>query len=98
MASGTLDSNLKSADKDEPSLDEIAQNVASHLDDNANSLSPAQNRRMLMKTDLVVLPCLVLAMTLAFLDKVSKNFETRTIYFPQQAMAELRLGSHQQTG
>ncbi|KAK1634406.1 major facilitator superfamily transporter [Colletotrichum phormii] len=33
--------------------------------------TPAQNRRILLKTDLVVLPCAVISMTLAFLDKAS---------------------------
>lgn len=35
-----------------------------------HSLTPAQSRRMLLKTDLVVTPLAVISMTLAFLDKV----------------------------
>ncbi len=34
------------------------------------SLLPQQNRRLLMKTNLVVLPIMIIASTLAFLDKV----------------------------
>lgn len=40
--------------------------------DQSEALKPAVNRRLLMKTDLVVLPCLVISMTLAFLDKVRR--------------------------
>ncbi|KAJ0342841.1 hypothetical protein COL922a_000665 [Colletotrichum nupharicola] len=42
--------------------------------DQSESLKPAVNRRLLMKTDLVVLPCLVISMTLAFLDKNALGF------------------------
>lgn len=73
MASRPLDGNLKSTNKDEAGLNENAENMSSHLSDDVHSLPPAQNRRILMKTDLVVLPCAVIAMTLAFLDKVSKK-------------------------
>lgn len=73
MASRPLDDNLKSTNKDGAGLDENTENMSSHLNDDVHSLPPAQNRRILMKTDLVVLPCAVIAMTLAFLDKVSKN-------------------------
>lgn len=73
MASKPLDSNLESTNKDAAGLNENAENMSSHLSDDVHSLPPAQNRRILMKTDLVVLPCAVIAMTLAFLDKVSKR-------------------------
>lgn len=73
MASTPQDGNLKSTNKDGAGLDENAENMSSHFNDDVHSLPPAQNRRILMKTDLVVLPCLVIAMTLAFLDKVSKK-------------------------
>lgn len=36
-----------------------------------HELTPARARRLLLKTDLVVMPLAVLSMTLAFLDKVS---------------------------
>ncbi|KAF3810204.1 putative transporter [Colletotrichum gloeosporioides] len=42
--------------------------------DESEALKPALNRRLLMKTDLVVLPCLVISMTLAFLDKNALGF------------------------
>ncbi|KAL3302968.1 major facilitator superfamily transporter [Colletotrichum asianum] len=42
--------------------------------DQSEALKPAVNRRLLMKTDLVVLPCLVISMTLAFLDKNALGF------------------------
>lgn len=81
MASEPLDGNLKSTNKDGAGLNENAENMSSHLNDDVHSLPPAQNRHILMKTDLVVLPCAVIAMTLAFLDKVSKK---RTpIIFPK---------------
>lgn len=73
MALTPQDDNLISSNKDVTGLDENAENTSSHLNDEVHSLPPAQNRRILMKTDLVVLPCLVIAMTLAFLDKVSKK-------------------------
>lgn len=73
MASRQLDDNLKSTNKDGPGIHQNAELMASHLNEDADSLSPAQNRRILMKTDLVVLPSLVIAMTLAFLEKVSKE-------------------------
>lgn len=73
MASKPQDGNLKPTNKDGTGLDENAENTSSHLSDDVHSLPPAQNRRILMKTDLVVLPCLVIAMTLAFLDKVSQK-------------------------
>lgn len=73
MASRPLDDNLKSTKKDGANLDESAENMSSQLSDDVHSLPPAQNRRILMKTDLVVLPCAVIAMTLAFLDKVRKE-------------------------
>lgn len=82
MASRPQDGNVKSANKDGAGLDESAENMSSHLNDDVHSLSPTQNRRILMKTDLVVLPCAVMAMTLAFLDKVSKK-RTPSIFLPQ---------------
>lgn len=73
MASRPLDDNLKPANKDGADLGGSAENMSSQLSDDVQSLPPAQNRRILMKTDLVVLPCAVIAMTLAFLDKVSQR-------------------------
>lgn len=40
---------------------------------NVVGLTPAQSKRLVLKTDLVVLPQIVLCMTLAFLDKVSRS-------------------------
>lgn len=37
--------------------------------DESAAPTPAQNKRLRLKTDLVVLPCAVISMTLAFLDK-----------------------------
>lgn len=73
MASRPLDDNFKSTNKDGADLGEGAENMSSQLSDDVQSIPAAQNRRILMKTDLVVLPCAVIAMTLAFLDKVSKG-------------------------
>lgn len=42
--------------------------------------TPAQNRRILLKTDLVVLPCAVISMTLAFLDKASLSKSTLPLF------------------
>ena len=39
----------------------------------AENLSKGQAKRLLVKTDLVVLPLAVLSMTLAFLDKVYRK-------------------------
>lgn len=39
-----------------------------------NELLPALEKRILLKTDLIVLPLIVLTSTLAFLDKVSAHF------------------------
>lgn len=85
MASRPSDGNVKPANKDGEGLDDSAENMLSHFNDDVHSLPPAQNRRILMKTDLVVLPCAVVAMTLAFLDKVSK--EGIPLTFLQQAIA-----------
>ena len=38
-----------------------------------NDLSPAMNKRLRMKTDLVILPLIVITSTLAFLDKVRQS-------------------------
>lgn len=73
MASRPLESNVNLTNKDGPGVAENTENMSSHLNDDVHSLPAAQNRRILMKTDLVVLPCAVIAMTLAFLDKVSKK-------------------------
>lgn len=78
MTSRPVDDNLKSTSKDGAHLGESAENMSSQLSDDMHSLPPAQNRRILMKTDLVVLPCAVIAMTLAFLDKVSKRKKSIT--------------------
>lgn len=86
MASRPLDGNLKSTNKDGAGLNETAENMSSNLNDDVHSLPPAQNRRILMKTDLVVLPCAVIAMTLAFLDKVSKKRIHLTL--PPKAIAK----------
>ncbi|KAL0941808.1 major facilitator superfamily transporter [Colletotrichum truncatum] len=54
-----------------------AEDKRSHDETHFNEsevLTPALNRRLLMKTDLVVLPCAVLSMTLAFLDKNALGF------------------------
>lgn len=88
MASRPLDGDLKSTNKDEAGLNENAENMPSHLNDDVHSLPPAQNRRILMKTDLVVLPCAVVAMTLAFLDKVSKKRIPLT--FPKRRLPRQR--------
>lgn len=73
MASKPLGGNLEPTNKDVAGLDGSPENTSSQLNDDVHALPPAQNRRILMKTDLVVLPCAVIAMTLAFLDKVSKE-------------------------
>ncbi|KAK7716418.1 hypothetical protein SLS64_003572 [Diaporthe eres] len=52
MTSKPLDDNLKSTNKDGEGLNENAENMSSHLNDDVHSLPPAQNRRILMKTDL----------------------------------------------
>lgn len=50
---------------------DMAQSVASDREqDEALELTKAQSKRLLLKTDLVVMPLAVLSMTLAFLDKV----------------------------
>ncbi|KAF4498669.1 allantoate permease [Fusarium agapanthi] len=49
---------------------DMAQSVASdHVQDEVLELTKAQSKRLLLKTDLVVMPLAVLSMTLAFLDK-----------------------------
>lgn len=87
MASRPLQGNVKSANKDGGGPDKGAENMSSNLNDDVHSLPPAHNRRILIKTDLVVLPCAVIAMTLAFLDKVSKKRIPST--YLQQAMAKV---------
>lgn len=42
------------------------------------TISPAQARRLLLKTDLVIMPLIILSMTLAFLDKVNDPPPGRT--------------------
>lgn len=50
---------------------DMAQSVASDREqDETLELTKAQSKRLLLKTDLVVMPLAVLSMTLAFLDKV----------------------------
>lgn len=50
---------------------DMAQSVDSSRDrDGVLELTKAQSKRLLLKTDLVVMPLAVLSMTLAFLDKV----------------------------
>lgn len=50
---------------------DMAQSVASDREqDEVLELTKAQSKRLLLKTDLVVMPLAVLSMTLAFLDKV----------------------------
>lgn len=53
---------------------DIAQSTALNYNQDAGmELTKAQARRLLLKTDLVVMPLAVLSMTLAFLDKVFSN-------------------------
>ena len=49
---------------------DMAQSIDSHQRDEVLELTKAQSKRLLLKTDLVVMPLAVLSMTLAFLDKV----------------------------
>jgi len=49
---------------------DMAQSIDSHQHDGVLELTKAQSKRLLLKTDLVVMPLAVLSMTLAFLDKV----------------------------
>lgn len=46
--------------------------ATNHVAEPAEAITNAQSRRLLLKTDLVVLPLIVISMTLAFLDKVSR--------------------------
>jgi hypothetical protein len=49
----------------------MTQSIASdRAQDEVLELTKAQSKRLLLKTDLVVMPLAVLSMTLAFLDKV----------------------------
>ena len=40
-------------------------------------ITPAQSKRILLKTDLVIMPLIVLSMTLAFLDKVYMRLQPK---------------------
>lgn len=44
-----------------------------------HEITKAEAKRILLKTDLVVMPLIVLAMTLAFLDKVHQSTEIGTL-------------------
>lgn len=59
--------NLPSAKGDVP---ESSKEASSASIEPPQELTKAQNRRLLLKTDLVVTPLAVISMTLAFLDKV----------------------------
>ena len=52
-----------------------AGSISSQNGQEANNLhlTEAKGRRLLLKTDLVVMPLIILAMTLAFLDKVGAS-------------------------
>jgi hypothetical protein len=53
-------------------LEVTESNEAAHSD--SMEITAAQNRRILLKTDLVIMPLAVLCMTLAFLDKVNFSY------------------------
>ena len=56
---------------DRAPVKDVAQSTTSDHDRDAGmELTKAQAKRLLLKTDLVVMPLAVLSMTLAFLDKV----------------------------
>jgi hypothetical protein len=56
---------------DEAPVKDVTQSIGSHNEqDELPELTKAQAKRLLLKTDLVVMPLAVLSMTLAFLDKV----------------------------
>ena len=56
---------------DDASKEKIQHTMSTDRGD-ATELSKAQAKRLLLKTDLVVMPLAVLSMTLAFLDKVNR--------------------------
>jgi hypothetical protein len=62
--------SLNSKSGEGPAKD-MTQSIASdRAQDEVLELTKAQSKRLLLKTDLVVMPLAVLSMTLAFLDKV----------------------------
>jgi hypothetical protein len=54
---------------------DVKQDIkASETSASLPEITEAQAKRILLKTDLVIMPLIVLSMTLAFLDKVRTNF------------------------
>lgn len=48
-------------------------------DEAVESLTKAQRKRLVLKTDLVIMPLAIVCMTIAFLDKVSQSYHTPLI-------------------
>lgn len=54
----------------------------SDLEDEAvETLTTAQRKRLVLKTDLVVMPLAIVCMTIAFLDKVSQLYVTPCVHY-----------------
>lgn len=82
MEEKAADDGLKMQDigpRDSPRIAELDDTV----------MTAAQNRRLLLKTDLVVMPLIILCMTLAFLDKVHTLCDTPMTVVSRLYLTEL---------
>jgi hypothetical protein len=60
---------------DSKDTDIVGKSPESHLgDETVKSLTKAQRKRLVLKTDLVIMPLAIVCMTIAFLDKARQPY------------------------
>lgn len=65
---------------DKPDMHNVARTSSSqNVGHDVPEITAAQNRHLLLKTDMVIMPMAILCMTLAFLDKVRKSLRTQAM-------------------